>query len=208
MYRKRVITNIGYVIFNGLMTVTVQAQTPTPNPDTLLQDCTRNLNANRPISSGPDAPSIKIIAPESQTVIVSEGATLADVTFKVEVHNWKLPGFYTDDPAPHWHLWLNDSVWGMFYQTEALSGIPYGTWRICVSLGDENHMDVGMPDAILLTVEKRGSQTAVITIQPSAVPSIPASSTPEQPSSLLIIILGVIAVTVGLMVGWRTTRFR
>jgi len=208
MLRKRFIINIAFAIGISLISVMVRAQTPTPNPDTLLQDCSRNLAAARPISTGPDAPSIKILAPESQTVIVGDATTLVDVDFKVEVQNWKLPGFYTDDPAPHWHLWLNDSVWGMFYQTGVLSGIPYGTWRICASLGDENHMDVGMPDAILLTVEKRGSQAAVVTVQATDTAATPPQSTVEPTAVLVITTLGFLVVTVGFVVGRRANPSR
>ena len=183
----------------------VLAQTPTPNPNTLLQDCTRNLQPDRPLPTGANAPSIKIIAPTTNTVIVSDETPLVDVNFTIEVNNWTLPGFYTDDPAPHWHLWLNDSVWGMFYQTEALSGIPYGTWRMCASLGDANHVDVGMPDAILLTVERQDSQTAVVTVQPTPT-STNASS--EQAPILLVIAGGLLALVVGFLLGRRANPSR
>ncbi len=207
---KRIIRKIGCAVYGLLLLLTVvivQAQTPTPNPDTLMQDCTRNLSADRSIATGPDAPSIKIIAPATGTVIVSNEATLADVNFTVEVQNWNLPGYYSEQEAPHWHLWLNDSVWGMFYQTDALSGVPYGTWRICASLGDANHVDVGMPDAILLTVKRQDSQTASITVQPTAAVQIsPPTSAPEQPPILLIIVLGIFALIGGLMLGRRARK--
>jgi len=206
---KRVIWKIGVVVcilMVILVALTVQAQTPTPNPDTLLQDCSRNLRPDRLIPTGPDAPSIKIIAPTTGTIVVSDETTLANVDFTVEVRNWDLPGHYTEQDAPHWHLWLNDSVWGMFYQTQALSGVPYGTWRMCASLGDANHNDIGMPDAILLTVKRRDAQSATVTVQPTVTPAA-TSSNPSQPLPVPIIIaLGLIVLFMGFILGRRRSN--
>lgn len=183
-----------------LMTSYTLAQTPTPNPATLLEDCARNLPPDRPMPTGADAPRIKILAPTTQTVITSDLPTLADVNLTVETTNWELPGYYTEEAARHWHLWLNDSVWGMFYQNTALSGIPYGTWRICATLGDSEHLDIGMPDAILLTVQRVGDQT-VITTQPAAPSATAAALDPT--TVLLIVAAGLLIVVGGYALGRR-----
>jgi len=184
--------------------VPILAQTPTPNPDTLLEDCTRSLPPDRPMPTGADAPRIKIVAPTTQTVITSDQPTLGDVNFTVETVNWELPGYYTEEAARHWHLWLNDGVWGMFYGNTALSGIPYGTWRICASLGDTQHLDIGMPDAILLTVQRVDDQT-VITTQPAA----PSSAlTTTDPTLLWGIVAAGLFIAVGGYVIGRRVRTR
>ncbi len=210
MLTRQLVSKVGLMLVVMLSAMVVHAQTPTPNPDTLIEDCARGLKPDRPIATGADAPSIKIIAPENKTVVVSDQAGLVDVVFKVEVKNWKLPGAYTEEDAYHWHLWLNDSVWGMFYQTEALSGIPYGTWRMCATLGDQTHLDIGMPDAILLTVERRDAQTATVTITPASTPTatipVTAQTEAEPLPASVILGLGVLAAAVGLLIGWRKSK--
>ena len=186
-----------------LAVVPAFAQTPTPNPATLIEDCARNLPPDRPMPTGPNAPRIKIIAPTTQTVITSDQPTLGDVNFTVETINWELPGYYSEEAARHWHLWLNNSVWGMFYQNTALSGIPYGTWRICATLGDSEHLNIGMPDAILLTVQQVGGQT-VITTQPAA--PLPPPAAPDPALLVVVAAAGLFVAGGGYALGRRVRR--
>jgi hypothetical protein len=205
----------------GLMLLTFSAayaQTATPNPDTILEDCNRTLPADRPIPTGSDAPSIRIISPASGTIIQSDEAKFADVTFTVEITNFDMPESGSADEGNHWHLWLNNSVWGMYVEPSGFNGIPYGKWRICASIGDAAHVDIGMPDAIYLIVEKGtdGQGTVIIEPTPStiAASAIATTPTPETSPSVSttpdpaivtagIIILGIVAVGVGLWLGVR-----
>jgi hypothetical protein len=145
----------------------VSAQTPTPNPATLFDDCTRILSPDRPLATGPDAPTIRIVSPVSGTTIRSSEEIFAPVQFSVETTHFDLPGTAEDEAQRHWHLWLNNGVWGMYYQNEVLGHIPYGTWRVCAVMADAEHVDLGMPDAILLIVERAESGETVV-IPPSA----------------------------------------
>lgn len=145
------------------------AQTPTPNPDTLMQDCTAVLSPDRPNETGPDAPAIRIVSPVSGTTIRSSEDPFATVNFVVETQNFVLPGTPEDESQRHWHLWLNNGVWGMYYQNEIVGHLPYGTWRVCVVMSDAEHIDLGMPDAILLKVERMASGETIVI--PPAAPS-------------------------------------
>jgi hypothetical protein len=198
------------------------AQTPTPNPDTILQDCADNLPPDRPMPTGQDAPSIKIVSPASGAVIRGDDDQFVEVNFTVEVENFDLADDYEQAEAGnHWHLWLNNSIWGMYGQTTVTSYVMYGTWRICASIGDADHADLGMPDAILLIVERTAGGETQITVQPapSSVPSTPVPPTPTaaspQPSAstsdsvlpqLLIVGVGVVALLLGLWFGSHTRR--
>jgi hypothetical protein len=187
------------------------AQTATPNPDTILEDCSSTLPADRPIPTGPDAPSIRIVSPASGTIIQSDEAKFADVTFTVEITNFDMPEGRSADEGNHWHLWLNNSVWGMYVEPSGFNGIPYGKWRICASIGDANHVDIGMPDAIYLIVEKGadGQGTVIIEPTPSAIPATAIATTPTPDPTIAtvgIVILGIVAVGVGLWLGVRRSN--
>jgi hypothetical protein len=215
IYVRGVAAAVGLMLFSFS---TALAQTATPNPDTILEDCSSTLPADRPIPTGPDAPSIRIISPASGTIIQSDEAKFADVTFTVEITNFDMPESGSADEGNHWHLWLNNSVWGMYVEPNGFNGIPYGKWRICASIGDADHVDIGMPDAIYLIVEKGADGQGTVTIAPT--PSIiaatltptttqsdspPNSSTAPDPAIATtgIVILGIVAVGTGLWLGVR-----
>ncbi len=181
-----------------VMTATswVSAQTPTPNPETIMQDCLQVLSPDRPNDSEPDAPRIKIVSPVSGTTIRSSEDPFATVNFLVETQNFDLPGTDEDESQRHWHLWLNNGVWGMYYQNEVIGHIPYGTWRVCAVMSDAEHIDLGMPDAILLKVERMESGETI------AIPPTP----PSGISGIAIIAavsVGLVVVGVGYWLGVR-----
>ena len=169
----------------------VRAQTPTPDPSTLLADCAATLPADRPLPTGADAPTIRIVSPASGTVIRSRADKFAEVTITVEVSGFSLDGPDAAENSPHWHVWLNNSVWGMAYQNSALVGIPYGRWRICASLSDSAHTDIGQPDGIYLIVER---EEEVAPVSDDVATPLP-----------LVIALGMLAVMGG---GWLGLRRR
>lgn len=135
----------------------VWAQTPTPDPATIMQDCIKVLSPDRPNETGAGAPAIRIVSPVSGATIRSAEEPFAAVEFVVETTNFDLPGTAEDEAQRHWHLWLNNGVWGMYYQNTVVAHLPYGTWRVCAVMSDAQHVDLGMPDAILLKVEREGA---------------------------------------------------
>jgi hypothetical protein len=180
---RRTLFTLGLVF---TLAIPAHAQTPTPNPDTLHSDCAASLPPDRPQPNGADAPTIRIVSPASGTLIRSSADKFAEVTLTVEVNHFTLGDPEAGENSRHWHVWLNNSVWGMAYQNSVLVGIPYGRWRICASLGDSDHTDIGQPDAIYLIVERAAA----------------ASSETEIPAPLLMV-LGLLAALGGVWLGVR-----
>jgi len=174
------------------------AQTPTPDPATIMQDCIEVLRPERPNETGPDAPTIKIVAPVSGSIVRSSEETFATINFSVETQNFDLPETELDEASErHWHLWLNNGVWAMYYQSEVVGSIPYGTWRVCAVMADAEHIDMGMPDAIMLTVERTESGETIV-IPPSAQGIV-------SPISLIVVAVVTLAsVGAGYWVGFRS----
>ncbi len=195
-YFMRIFLGIIYLLF-CLQAVPALAQTPTLNPDTILEDCNKTLRPDRPIPTGPDAPSIRIVSPISGTVargpaVPVNDTTGVEVAFAVETKNFDLSSYTGNENSRHWHLWLNNVMWVMGYNSTATISIPVGTWRVCVSMGDENHADIGMPDGILLTVEE---------VDVSFV--APSNREPETTSfGTIHIILAVLGGFVALVGSW------
>jgi hypothetical protein len=214
----RHLTRLGwlYLLVSLGLYLPALAQTATPNPDTVLQDCAKALPPDRPIPTGRDAPSIKILAPPPGSIARGDDEKFVDVEFIVDIQNFDVGTNQQEGEArKHWHLWLNDGVWGMFYQTHGFTGIPYGTWRVCASLGDENHTDIGMPDGMILVVERTGA--TVIAAPATPIPTAAATPTPQTPSidetvsttplsPLLMLAAGVLALVIGFSFGLRASR--
>jgi hypothetical protein len=220
MFRLIRLWLLGALLWSGSY-ISVQAQTATPNPDTVLQDCAKALPPDRPMPTGPNAPSIKILAPPPGSIARGDDRKFVDMEFIVDIQNFDVGDSQQQGEArKHWHLWLNNGVWGMFYQTHGFTGIPYGTWRVCASLGDENHTDIGMPDGMILVVERTGATlfaapsatppatsipTEAVTPTPQAVPiSETGSTTPLSP--LLMLGAGMLALLTGFALGLRGSR--
>jgi hypothetical protein len=215
---RRFILLSGALMLFG-MYAPVRAQTATPNPGTVLQDCASSLAPDRPNPTGPDAPSIRILAPPPGSIARSDADKFVDIEFIVEINNFDI-GKGQDEARKHWHLWLNNSVWGMFYQPNGFSGIPYGTWRVCASLGDENHADIGMPDGMILVVERTSAGGTIAAVQPTSPAPQPTPTLPPTPqaesayetvstaplSPLLMLGAGIVALGAGLALGLRASR--
>jgi hypothetical protein len=204
----------GIILLLVLLAVdAVSAQTPTPNPATILQDCAKMLSPDRPNPTGPDAPTIKIVSPVSGTVIRSNEDNFATVQFSVETQNFDLPGTDVNEADRHWHLWLNNGVWAMEYQNDAISYLPYGTWRVCITLADAEHVEIGMPDGILLVVERSDSiSTEIPLATPTILPFQRSTPTPNAVnanfilSAIGILVLGVAALGIGFWLGRRNRK--
>jgi hypothetical protein len=212
-YGKRGIVGI---VISLIIASTVHAQTPTPNPDTVVADCAAMLPPDRPMPTGADAPSIRIVYPATGTIIRSDAEKFADITFKIETENFGMDADASSDESNHWHLWLNNSIWGMYTGTEGYTAIPYGNWRMCVSLGDSAHADLGMPDAIYLRVEQGADGEGTVIIEPTSASAISETTSPESSASAApantsistfgIVILGIAGLGVGLWLGGRRAK--
>ncbi len=144
------------------MTLPAVAQTtPTPAADdsNVLGDCTRLLAADRPIETGPNAPSVRIVQPTTDVVYGSA------VTIQIQTKNYDV-----NADGQHWHLWVNGTLTGMVYQPNAVIDLTPGTYTICASLGNSQHADIGMPDGIRLKVEsaQAGTPTATLAVDRAA----------------------------------------
>jgi hypothetical protein len=133
----------------------VQAEdvTATPDTSTLVADCTRLLAADRPIPTGPDAPSIRFVQPMTSVIY---GQT---VTIEVTTTNFDI-----NSEGNHWHLWVNGQLQGMVYQPTAIIDLPPGTYQICATMGDANHVDIGIPAAMEITMQAAAAGTPTPTL--------------------------------------------
>lgn len=168
----------------------VMAQSPTTNlePDTTLADCTRLLAADRPILTGADAPTIELTSPTVGTIYGSA------VTVKIQANN-----FDVTSEGRHWHLWVNGQLYGMVYQPTAIIDLTPGTYTLCVSLGNTQHADIGMPDGVRVTVEQPlfGTPTATLTVDRAAAQVQPEGTVGT--GQIAILVVGGLLAAVG---GW------
>ncbi len=168
--------------------VLAQDATATPDQATLLADCNKMLAPDRPMPTGPDAPSIKLVAPTDPVVY---GST---VTFQVQTTNFDI-----NANGDHWHLWMNGQLTGMVYQPTAIIDMNPGTYEVCATLGDANHVDIGTPAVMFLTVKPAvaGVATATLPVARSAAQVQP--DTGVGPAQIAVIVVGGLAAAIG---GW------
>lgn len=171
--------------------------TPPPSAD-VLAECTRLLPPDRPIPTGPDAPTLRLLAPAAGVVLGSE------VVVSIQAQN-----FDVTTEGRHWHLWVNGELRGMVYQPTAVIDLEPGTYTLCASLGNTDHADLGMPDGVRLTVERAGAGTPVPTL---SIDREAARVIPEPgfglPQLLLLLGGGLLAALGGWQLGRRLPRRR
>lgn len=156
--------------------------------DDVLEECAALLPPDRPIPTGPDAPSIRLTAPQA-----NETLQTGQIAFSVETTNFNL-----NDEARHWHLWINGQVQGMVYQPTGIIRLMPGSYTICASLGNTDHADIGMPDGLRITVDaaQAGVPTPTLPVAPEAAPVVPEQ---PQPAQILLLIGAGLAAAIG---GW------
>jgi hypothetical protein len=185
------------------MTLTAAAQTTpeltpeaTEDSSNVLADCIKLLPADRPIETGANAPSVRIVQPTTDVVYGSA------VAIQIQTHN-----FDVNADGQHWHLWVNGTLTGMVYQPNAVIDLAPGDYTICASLGNSQHADIGMPDGIHLKVEAAqiGTPTATLAVDRAA-----AQVQPEgQIGSGQIVLLiggGLLAAVGGWWIGNRMPK--
>ncbi len=183
--------SLGFVLVLLLVYGSAAAQTSptaTAQDDNVLGDCIRLLPADRPIASGADAPTVRIIEPTTDVVYGSA------VTISIQTHN-----FDVNVEGQHWHLWINGQLQGMVYQPTAVIDLEPGTYTVCVSLGNSQHADIGMPDGIRLVVEQplAGTPTATVAVDRSTAQVQPEGTVGT--GQIVVLIAGGLLAAVG---GW------
>lgn len=195
--RKLRLIRILIVSLLWLTVVRLSAQPPAPP---IIEQCAALLASDRPMPDGADAPIIRIVAPRDGEIIYG-----TEVAITVEIQN-----FAVELGTGHWHLWLNGQLRGMLYQTSGIVDLRPGSYQLCASLGDPNHMDLGMPDGITFTVQEpsAGTPVATLTVPREAAPVIdePGGLTPVH--LVLILGLGLVAIALGAWLGSRFPKRR
>ena len=163
----------------GIILPVAAQNTPevTPDDGNVLGDCTRLLAADRPIETGPTAPTVRLVQPTTDTVY---GST---VTIQIQTNNYDV-----NANGQHWHLWVDGTLTGMVYQPTAIIDLTPGTHTVCVSLGNSQHADIGMPDGIRLTVKpaQAGIPTATLAVDRAAAQVQPEGQISSGQIALLV----------------------
>lgn len=166
------------------------AQIPTSTPDTsnLIDECARLLAPDRPIATGADAPTIELVSPTAGTIYGTA------VTVNIKANNYDVT-----TEGRHWHLWVNGQLQGMVYQPTAIIDLDPGTYTLCVSLGNTQHADIGMPAGVRVTVEQplAGTPTATLTVDRAAAQVQPEGTVGA--GQVAILVIGGLLAAVG---GW------
>ncbi|MCA0454537.1 MAG: hypothetical protein LCI00_11230 [Chloroflexi bacterium] len=175
-------------LFALVLPVAAQSPTSTPTDNDLIAECARLLAPDRPISTAPDAPTIQLLSPTEGTVYGSA------VTVNIQPDNYDVTS-----EGRHWHLWVNGQLMGMVYQPTAIIDLEPGTYTLCVSLGNTQHADIGMPDGVRITVEQAlaGTPTATLAVDRAAAQVQPEGAV--GPGQMLILVVGGLLAAVG---GW------
>ncbi|MBL8165822.1 MAG: hypothetical protein JNJ61_27810 [Anaerolineae bacterium] len=163
------------------------AQETTPPPD-IIAACSALLPDDRPMPSGPDAPSVRIVQPASGVVYGTA------VTIVIEAAN-----FDVTSEGRHWHLWVNGTLHGMVYQPMAIIDLEPGTYQICASLGNNDHADLGVPAGILLTVERPAAGTPTPTLPVSREQAAVLPEPGLGPVEIILVVALALLAAVG---GW------
>ena len=119
----------------------------------------------------------------------------------------------SDDPKiDHWHLWANGKLQVMVYGNATTIELDPGTYEICAILGHADHTDVGLPDAITVTMIGAGEGTPTTSPSELALQSASASTSVFQGDTtfqtVLIVAAAVAAAVGGWFVGARLPKSR
>lgn len=178
--------------------VSVAAQS-TPDISSVVEHCQQLMNAPAPADVGPDTPSIQIVEPAEGGVVY--GTQLA-VT--VETDNFEI-----NSEGNHWHIWVDGQLQMMLYGPTAVINVAPGTHEVCAIMSDANHVDLGLPAGIRLTVAQPASGTPTTT--PAVAPEVAAIYSQSEGGSIspvLLIAFGLLAAIGGWWLGTRLPKGR
>lgn len=175
-------------LFVAVLPVAAQSPTSTPTSSDLIGECAQLLAPDRPISTAPDAPSIQLLSPTEGTLYGSA------VTVNIQANNYDVTS-----EGRHWHLWVNGQLMGMVYQPTAIIDLEPGDYTLCVSLGNTQHADIGMPAGVRITVDQplSGTPTATLTVDRAAAQIQPEGAV--SPVQVMMLVVGGVFAAVG---GW------
>jgi hypothetical protein len=194
--RSRLHSLIIAIVLLAIVTPNFLARAQTM-PARVTTTCESLLPPDRPMFSGPDAPTIRFDSPASGDVFGSF------VTVSMGIENFEL----TTD-ARHWHLWVNGQLQGMVYQPSTIIDLAPGTYQLCASLGNADHADIGQPAEAVITVYAAAAGT------PTSPPAAPVATVGEliaepdvTPGQIgMIVAIGLIAAIGGWWLGSRLPK--
>jgi hypothetical protein len=146
-----------------------------------------------------DAPSIQIVEPADSGVVY--GSQLA-VTVQTD-------NFEINSDGNHWHIWVDGQLQMMLYGPTAVINVAPGTHEVCAIMSDANHVDLGSPAGIRLTVAQPASGTPTTT--PAIAPEVAATYSQSDGSGispLLLVAFGLLAAVGGWWLGTRLPKGR
>jgi len=192
MLRLKLGLYIGYILLLAIHPTHAQSSVPPSNVT-----CEALLPPDRPMFSGPNAPTIRFSAPASGDVYGTF------VTVSVDIEHFDL----TTD-ARHWHLWVNGQLQGMVYQPSTILDLAPGRYQLCASLGDSDHADIGQPAETVITVYAAAAGT------PTTAPAAPLGPVGEvipesgvTPGKIaLVVAVGLLAAVGGWWLGARLPK--
>lgn len=160
--------------------------------------CRALMTMGMDMAMGEDTPAVRIVAPAAGDTIYGES-----VTVKIEAENFEIA------QGAHWHVWVDGELRGMVYDDTTWLKLEPGTHTICAILGDAEHMELGEPGGVIVTVAEAAAGT------PTSVPVDANASAPQaepgapNPITLVgIIVAGVLAAVAGWFVGTRLPKGR
>ncbi|MFN8529554.1 MAG: hypothetical protein U0670_13155 [Anaerolineae bacterium] len=179
------------VLLMGSVSAVFAQSTPEATPDITadlsgVSDCLALMGNPPPLTDPPIR--ARIVSPEDNSVI-SGGR----VVIEIAAENFSLA------EGSHWHVWVDGTLYGMVFEPRTVLTLPPGTYRICANLGTAEHLDLGIPDGITITIQPSAAGTPTPAIDPTVRP--PQNEPAANP--LLIIVLGGFAAVAGLLVGTR-----
>lgn len=172
----------------------VWAQDAIPTLDPALEDCRALMIDPPPLEA--NAPRLRIIEPLTDTVFYGD-----QLNMQIAADNFTL----TD--GGHWHIWVNGELHGMVYEPRTFLNLAPGTYRLCANLGDGEHLDMGIPDGIVITVMAAGAGTPTSTPFSTPAPNEAPISAPLPEGGgiasnpLVVILMGVGAAVGGILAG-------
>ncbi|MDX2161620.1 MAG: hypothetical protein SF162_09870 [bacterium] len=168
------------------------AQDSAPAADPLA-DCRALMVDPPPLGENP--PTIRIIDPPDGAAIYGDAV---QITIQAEHFDLAAGG--------HWHVWVGPNLFGMVFENRTVISLQPGEYRLCANLGDAQHVDLGVPDAINITVYPAGEGTPASIVDPSVRPPEPEPGA----NPLVIVLLGggaaIGGVTLGTILGRRKPR--
>ncbi len=192
--RTEIISVLSLLLLSSTPPLLAQVET-TP----VIEHCRQLMNVAAPTDAGPDAPSIRIIEPTDNGVVY--GTQLA-VT--VETDNFEI-----NSEGNHWHIWVDGQLQMMLYGPTAIINVAPGTHEVCAIMSDVNHVDLGLPAGVTLTIAQPAAGTPTTT--PPVAPEVAATySQPEGSgiSPLLLVAFGLLAAVGGWWLGTRLPKGR